>query len=71
MQLQFLALVELFFKAVEGLQFLTLAELFFLIYSFAAVRFVMSTLFIKKGTLNHCGRSKAWNSTHHGRYVFS
>ena len=19
---------------------------------------------------NHCGRSKAWNSTHHGRYVF-
>ena len=30
----------------------------------------MSTLFNKKGTFNHCGRSKAWNSTHHGRYVF-
>ena len=42
----------------------------FLIYSFAAVRFVMSTLFIKKGTFNHCGRSNVWNSTHHGRYVF-
>ena len=26
--------------------------------------------FIKKGTFNHCGRSKAWNSTHHGMYVF-
>ena len=26
--------------------------------------------FIKNGTFNHCGRSNAWNSTHHGRYVF-
>ena len=44
MQLQFLAPVELFFKAVEPLQFLTRAELlFFIIYSFPAVRFVMST----------------------------
>ena len=25
---------------------------------------------IRKGIFNHCGRSKAWNSTHHGRYVF-
>ena len=25
---------------------------------------------IKNGTFNHCGRSKAWNSTHHGWYVF-
>ena len=25
---------------------------------------------IRMGTFNHCGRSKAWNSTHHGRYVF-
>ena len=25
---------------------------------------------IKKGPFNHCGRSKAWNSIHHGRYVF-
>ena len=33
------------FEAVEWLQFLTLAQvLFFMIYSFAAVRFVMSTL---------------------------
>ena len=24
---------------------------------------------MKKGTFNHCGRSKASNSTHHGRYV--
>ena len=30
----------------------------------------MSAFFIKKGTFNHCGRSKAWNSTHHGRYEF-
>ena len=37
---------------------------------FSAVRFVMSTFFNKKGTFNHCGRSKASNSTHHGRYVF-
>ena len=37
---------------------------------FSRVWFVMSTLFIKKRTFNHCGRSKAWNSTHHGRYVF-
>ena len=22
------------------------------------------------GTLYHCGRSDAWNSTHHGRHVF-
>ena len=30
----------------------------------------MSALFFRKGTFNHCGRSKAWNSTHHGWYVF-
>ena len=43
MQVQFLAPVELFFKAVERLQFLTRVEFFFfLIYSFPAVRFVMS-----------------------------
>ena len=30
----------------------------------------MSTLFIRKGSFNHFGRAKAWNSTHHGRYVF-
>ena len=45
MQLQFLAPVELFFKAVEGLQFLTWAELiFFLGFQFLRARFVMSTL---------------------------
>ena len=45
MQLQFLAPVELFFKAVERLQFLTRAELlFFKIYSFCALWFVTSTL---------------------------
>ena len=37
MQVQFLAPVELFFKAVERLQFLTRVEfLFFMIYSFPA-----------------------------------
>ena len=41
-----------------------------MIYSFAAVRFVMSTLFIKKGTFNHCERSKASLVEHHGMYVF-
>ena len=30
----------------------------------------MSTLFVKKGTFNHCGRSKASFFEHHGRYVF-
>ena len=45
-------------------------NVFFLIYSFAAVRFVMSALFIKKGTFNHCGRSKASLVEHHGMYVF-
>ena len=47
MQLQFLAPVDFFFfLAVERLQFLTRAELlFFMIYSFLAVRFVMSTFF--------------------------
>ena len=43
MQFQFLAPVELFFKAVERLQFLTRVELS-LIYSFRAVWFVMSAL---------------------------
>ena len=26
---------------------------------------------MKKGTFNLCGRSEAWNSTHHGRYMCS
>ena len=26
--------------------------------------------FIKTDKFNHFGRSDAWNSTHHGRYVF-
>ena len=49
MQLQFLAPVELFLKAVERLQFLTRVELLlFMIYSFPAVWFVMSTLLSRK-----------------------
>ena len=49
MQLQFLALVELFFKAVERLQFLTRRNYYFLMtYSFAAVRLVMSTLLSRR-----------------------
>ena len=59
MQLQFLAPVE-YFSAVKELQFL----------QFSRAWFVMSALFFKKGTLDHCRRSKAWNSTHHGRYPF-
>ena len=59
-----------YFSAVEGLQFLTRAELFFLIYSFRAVRFVTSALIKTDKFFNHFGRSDAWNSTHHGRYVF-
>ena len=43
--------------------------IFYDIQFFPAVRFVMSTLF-EKGTFNHCGRSKASNSSHHGTYVF-
>ena len=40
-----------------------------MIYSFAAVRLVMSTL-VKTDKFNHFGRSDAWNSTHHGRYGY-
>ena len=71
MQLQFLALVELFFKQLNGLQFLTRVELLlFLICSFPSRGLSRPHFVTMKGTFNHCGRSKAWNSTHLGRYVF-
>ena len=70
MQLQFLALVEYFLSSLRVAVFDLGGLIFLMIYSFAAVRFVMSTLFIKKGTFNHCGRSNASNSTHNGTYVF-
>ena len=41
-----------------------------MIYSFAAVRLVMSTLLSRRTKFNHFGRSEALNNTHHGRYVF-
>ena len=59
-----------FFKAVERLQFLTRVDFFFKIYSFFARGVSCLHFFTKKGTFNHCGRSEAWKSTHHGRYVF-
>ena len=37
---------------------------------FLRARFVMSTLFIKKGTFNHCGWAKASLIEHHEKYVF-
>ena len=58
-----------FFHAVKRLQYLTLVDFFLKIFMFLRARFI-KTLFIKKGTFNHCGRSKAWNSTHHATYVF-
>ena len=61
MQLQFLAPVEIYIfnRAVERLQFLTQVELyFFKDIQFSRAWFVVSALFIKKGTFNHCGRSK-------------
>ena len=62
MQLQFLALVELFL-AVERLQFLTRAELL-LVYLCSFARVVSRPHFVTgKGTFNQCGRSRAWNST--------
>ena len=60
-----------FFKAVEGLQFLTRAEsIFFYLCSFSRRAVCHVCTCIQNGTFNHCGRSKAWNSTHYGRYVF-
>ena len=61
---------RIIFKAVERLQFLIRAELLFLIYSFCPRGLSCLHFVIRKGILNHCERSKAWNSTHHGRYVF-
>ena len=53
------------------LQFLTRAELIlFIIYSFSRCAVCHVYTFIKNGTFRRCGRSKAWNNTHHGRYVF-
>ena len=60
MQLQFLAPVQFFDPGETIITF----DLQFL----RAVCHVY--IFIKMGTFNHCGRSKAWNSAHHGRYVF-
>ena len=48
MQLQFLAPVELFFKQLNGYSFGPAELLFFMMYSFAAVRFVMSTLLSRR-----------------------
>ena len=67
MQLQFLALVELFFKQLNGCSFLTQAEFLFFDIQFSRRAVCHVYTFIKNGTFNHCGRSKAWNSTHHGR----
>ena len=41
-----------------------------MIYSFLRCLVCHVYTCIKNETFNHCGRSKAWNSTHHGRYVF-
>ena len=59
-----------FFLAVEGLQFLTRPEIFFFDFQFSCFVLCHVCICIRNGTFNHCGRSKAWNSTHHGRYVF-
>ena len=61
-QLQFLA-PEGFFKAVKRLQFFIPVDFVFDL-QFSRAWFVMSThhFFIKKGTFNHCGRSKASSS---------
>ena len=69
MQLQFLSPVE-FFLAVERLQFLTRAELLFFDIQFCRCAVSHVYTFIKTDKFNHFGRSDAWNSTHHGRYVF-
>ena len=45
-------------------------ELIFFDIQFCALGLSRPHFVIMKGTFNHCGRSKAWNSTHHGRYVF-
>ena len=39
----------------------------FLVYSFSRCVVCHVYTCIKNETLNHCGRSKAWNSTHHGK----
>ena len=62
---------RIIFKAVERLQVFDpggIIVIFDLQFSRCVVCHVC--ICIKNGTFNHCGRSKAWNSTHHGRYVF-
>ena len=69
MQLKFLAPVELLFKQLNGCSFSPGRNYYFYIqFSRCAVCHVYT--FNKKGTFNHFGRSKAWDSTHHGRYEF-
>ena len=64
MKLQFLAPVELIFKQLKwNYHFLK-----FTVFPLCGLSCLH--LVIRKGIFNHCGRSKAWNSTHHGRYVF-
>ena len=69
MQLQFLAPVELFFDQLKGYS-LWAESIFFYLCSFPRCVVCHVYTLIKNGTFNHCGRSNAWNSTHHGRYVF-
>ena len=54
------------------LQFLAPVGGIIIIYDFQFCSCAVSHVytFIKTDKFNHFGRSDAWNSTHHGRYVF-
>ena len=57
-------------KQLNGCSFWPGRNYYFLFVQFCARGLSRPHFVTGKGTFNHCGRSRAWNSTHHGRYVF-
>ena len=70
MQLHFLASVEIFLKQLNGYSFWPGRYYCFVDIQFSCFVLCHVCICIRNGTFDHCGRSKAWNTTHHGRYVF-
>ena len=60
-----------FLKQLNGCSFRPGWSNFFKDLQFSRRAVCHVNTFIKKGTVNHFGRSEAWNGTHRGRCVFS
>ena len=59
-----------FFKTAERLQFLTRVDLFSAVFARRGLSCLLFFFLLRRGTFNHCGRSKASIFEHHGWFLF-